>query len=229
MRKEFKLENNIVYILVPLLLMAIGVIIEYSGLDLKFISPYFDKTTMSWPYNEHWFASAIMHKGANKFVQLFGLILLITFISSFFSSKMQKYRKPSGYMLLAALLGPILVSIGKATTHIYCPWDLLIFGGTEPYIRIFDSVPVGAKIGHAFPAGHSSGGFAFVSLYFLLKEHKPEFRVYGLLVGLGLGFSFGFAQQVRGAHFFSHDLFSVSICWLAAFFVYIVYYKKYKQ
>lgn len=226
MKENYKLENNLTYTAIPLFLMILGVIIEYTGLDLKFISPFFDKETMSWPFKEHFFASTVMHESANYFVQLFGVSLTFTLIGSFFSEKLKKYRKPLGYMLLAALLGPILVSTGKATTHIYTPWDLLMFGGTEPYIRIFDSVPAGAKIGHAFPAGHASGGFAFLSLYFLFKEHKPEFRFYGLFFGLILGFSFGFAQQVRGAHFFSHDLFSCAICFLAAFFMYLLYYKK---
>lgn len=226
MNKELKFENNKIYIIIPLIFIILGIFIEYAGLDLKFISPFFDKATMTWPFKDNCFASDVMHLGANKVIQLVGAGLLITFIMSFFSEKVKKYRKPVGYMLLAALLGPILVSIGKVTTHIYTPWDLMIFGGKEPYIRIFDHVPMGAKVGRAFPAGHASGGFAFLSLYFLFKEHKPEYRFYGLAVGLILGFSFGFAQQVRGAHFFSHDLFSAVICWYAALFVYFLYYKR---
>jgi len=226
MNKLYKFENNTTYLTVPLLFMVLGVYFEYSGLDLKMISPFFDAATKTWPYNKHWLSSTVMHKGANKFVQLVGVSLLFTFIASFFVEKVRKYRKPVGYMLLASLLGPILVSIGKATTHIYCPWDLKIFGGTEPYIRLFDTVPKGAKIGHAFPAGHASGGFAFLSLYFLFKEHKPELRFYGLLIGLVMGFSFGFAQQTRGAHFFSHDLFSAAVCFYAAFFVYYLMYER---
>jgi membrane-associated PAP2 superfamily phosphatase len=37
-------------------------------------------------------------------------------------------------------------------------------------------------------------------------------------VPLGLGVIFGLAQQARGAHFLSHDLVSLGICWLCAAF-----------
>jgi membrane-associated PAP2 superfamily phosphatase len=34
-----------------------------------------------------------------------------------------------------------------------------------------------------------------------------------LYAALGIGLLFGIAQQVRGAHMLSHDLFTLAICW----------------
>jgi membrane-associated PAP2 superfamily phosphatase len=35
----------------------------------------------------------------------------------------------------------------------------------------------------------------------------------GLAIGIGVGSLFSFAQQARGAHFLSHDLWSAFIAW----------------
>ncbi|MBW6520304.1 MAG: phosphatase PAP2 family protein [Desulfoarculaceae bacterium] len=200
--------------------------LEYTGLDLALVMPFYDPSLKVWPYNSHWLTSDILHSGGRDFVEVVGVLILMVFILSFFVDRLKSYRKGSGYLLLACLLGLALVAIGKGVTHIYSPWDLRIFGGSQPYIRLFDPVPEGAVVGHAFPAGHSSGGFAFFSLYFLAKEYKPHLRMYGLLIALAIGFTFGFGQQMRGAHFFSHDLFSLVICWYASLITYVFYFKR---
>lgn len=41
-------------------------------------------------------------------------------------------------------------------------------------------------------------------------------RWLGLMIGLVAGLIFGISQQLRGAHFLSHDLWSLTICWLVA-------------
>jgi membrane-associated PAP2 superfamily phosphatase len=38
---------------------------------------------------------------------------------------------------------------------------------------------------------------------------------------LGLGGVFGLAQQLRGAHFLSHDVWTLMICWLIALALYL--------
>ena len=72
------------------------------------------------------------------------------------------------YFLIASAAGPIIVGFLKQTTHIYTPWKIKHFSGPLPYIRLFDPVPGHLPVGRAFPAGHASGGYAFLSLYFLL-------------------------------------------------------------
>lgn len=214
------------YIIVPFFILIAAVAFEYLGLDLLLIKPFYDTSLKIWPYNSHWLTSDVLHSGGRDFVEVIGVVILLVFILSSFIKRLKPYQKGAGYLLLASLLGPALVAVAKNVTHIYCPWDLQIFGGNQPYIRFFDPVPAGAVIGHAFPAGHSSGGFAFFSLYFLAKEYNPQLRFYGLLSALLTGFTFGFAQQMRGAHFFSHDLFSLVICWYAALITYIFYFRK---
>jgi membrane-associated PAP2 superfamily phosphatase len=90
---------------------------------------------------------------------------------------------------------------------------LQIFGGLYPNIRLFDTVAQSLPVGHAFPAGHSSGGFALLSIYFMARRHQYRHSSLFLYAALGLGLIFGFDQQIRGAHMLSHDLFSLAICW----------------
>ncbi len=214
------------YILFPFFILLSGVVAEYSGLDLALVSPFYSFPLHTWPLKAHWLTSQLLHKDGRLLVDLMALLIFIVFVLSFFVERFKSYRKGAGYLLVASLLGPALVAIGKDATHIYSPWDLQLFNGTQPYIRLFDHVPEGARVGHAFPAGHSSSGFALFSLFFLAKEYKPHLQIHALLVTLLIGFSFGLAQQMRGAHFLSHDLFSLAICWISALFMYLVFFRN---
>lgn len=215
-------KKNVFY---PLLVILSGVIAEYSGLDLLLAQLFYDVSINSWPCKSHWLTSDVLHTGGRNFVVTIAGFILAVFILSFFIKRLSRYRKAAAYLLIASLTGPALVAIGKHYTHIYSPWHLVIFGGAQPYIRIFDMVPSGAKVGHAFPAGHSSGGFAFFSLYFLALRYQASLRYYGLYFALVLGFTFGITQQVRGAHFLSHDLFSLVVCWYSSLMMYFIFFK----
>ena len=214
------------YVIWPLVILLVGVISEYSGLDVFLAGRFYDATNNTWPYKSWWLTSTVLHKGGRDLVVTIGVVVFLVLIISFFVKKLSRYRKGVAYLLVASLAGPLLVSIGKNCTHIYTPWALGMFGGTHPYIRLFDPVPAGAAVGHAFPAGHSSGGFALFSLFFLALEYRPSIKYIGLAVPLVLGFTFGIAQQARGAHFLSHDLFSLAICWYAALVTYFFFFKK---
>jgi len=37
---------------------------------------------------------------------------------------------------------------------------------------------------------------------------------------------FGASQQVRGAHFFSHDLFSLAVCWFSSAVLFVLFFRK---
>ena len=74
-----------------------------------------------------------------------------------------------------------------------------------------------------FPAGHASAGYAWMALYFFFLATRPQWRWLGLAVGIVLGLLFGVVQQLRGAHFLSHDLWTAVICWSCALGGYLLY------
>ncbi len=208
----------------PLLLLLLAVICEYSGIDLWLAGHFYDKQNMLWPLREHWLTAGLIHNGGRNFDKAVGLVWLITFIVTICKPKLKPWRKPLLFFFSATVPGMLLVSLGKNFTHIYAPWDLLVFSGDKPYLKLFDHVPAGSAVGHDFPAGHASGGYAFLSLYFFFRLYKPAWRFYGLFIGLFLGLLYGFGQQMRGAHFLSHDLFSLVICWYSSLTVYLIFY-----
>lgn len=214
--------------LFPLPLLLLAVIFQYSDLDVWWVSHFYDFQNQMWPYKHHWFFEGFIHSGGRWFYWVAVLICLLAFIVSNFQQDIKRYRKTLLYLLLATLAGPVLVVIGKNLTHIYTPWDLQMFGGAQPYIRLFDPVPAGAPIGHACPAGHAALGYSFFSLYFSLRYAHPSYRTFGFLTAIGLGLIFGLGQQIRGAHFPSHDLFSLATCWYAAMIIHLLLYPNRK-
>lgn len=212
--------------LFPAGLVLVGILFEYTGIDIWWTSHFYDFNSGTWPYRSHWLFDSIIHEGGRYFNICVGVAWLICFVLTFLIGPARKLKKPMLYFLSATAAGPLIVGALKNTTHIYTPWDLKIFSGTMPYIRLFDHVPNGLPVGEGFPAGHASGGYAFFSLYFVLRHFGSPYRIYGLLFGLGLGTIFGIGQQVRGAHFPSHDLFSMAICWYAALIFYFIFYPK---
>jgi len=214
------------WIPVPLLLIGLGIVSQYSGLDMWIARHFFNALTATWLYKEHWLASTVIHKGGRDLVVVADAIMLIAMGASLFIKRLTSYRKALIYLCIVSLSSPAVVAILKSVTHIYAPWDLSLFGGIRPHIRLFDAVPPGAPVGHAFPAGHASGAFAFFSLFFLLSRIKPSIRYLGLIPPVVIGGCFGVAQQMRGAHFLSHDLFSAAVCWACAMGSYYLMYKS---
>lgn len=199
--------------IVPGVAVLAAVLCEYTGLDLRLSRHFFDAATESWPYKEHWLTQNLLHIGGRNLVVAMAGLLALLLMVSFFWAGLKPYRKDLSYVLIAGLSGPALIGALKVLTHIYSPWDLQLFGGRLPYVRIFDMVPPLATVGHAFPAAHAGGGFAWFSLYFALRQRGVTWSRFSLAIPLTLGVVFGLAQQARGAHFFSHDLFALAICW----------------
>lgn len=121
--------------------------------------------------------------------------------------------------LLVSVVGALLVvTLIKGLSKTSCPWDLQVFGGVATYISHWDLFQIDGGGGHCFPAGHASTGFAFMAAYFSLRQNgAPTARrwlVCAVLAGLVLGVS----QQMRGAHFMSHTLWTAWLCWTMGWF-----------
>jgi membrane-associated PAP2 superfamily phosphatase len=152
--------------------------------------------------------------------------VLACFVASRYRKGWSHLRKPLGYLLLATLVASLLVAWVKSWSNVDCPWDLLRYGGERPYIDLFSLRPVGLSRGACFPAGHASGGYAWFALYFYFRAVRPAWRWYGFATGLVLGLTFGFAQQLRGAHFLSHDLWTATLCWVAVASVSLAFWPR---
>ncbi|HEY5804171.1 MAG TPA: phosphatase PAP2 family protein [Lysobacter sp.] len=135
-------------------------------------------------------------------------------------------RRPLTCLLVSIAVSTALVAWVKSWSNMDCPWDLVRYGGAREYVGLFAMRPLGLSRGACFPAGHASGGYAWLALYFLLWSVRPAWRWMGLAVGGVVGLLFGFSQQIRGAHFLSHDLWTLAICWGTALGVFLWFRRR---
>jgi membrane-associated PAP2 superfamily phosphatase len=216
------------HLFLPLaVLIGLAAVFEFTDIDIRLSSHFYDAAARRWPWREEWLTEKVIHKGGRYFVYTLGVILLGLWLWSFRAgSRFHSVNRRLAYLVVASVTGPLVVTLLKGRTHIHCPWNLTLFGGSKPYIRLLDSVPSGMTVGHCFPSGHSVLGFTFVGLYFFFLQTKPKFRYAGLCAGLLWGLFYGVNQQVRGAHFLSHDLYSLAICWFSAVLLYWLFFRK---
>jgi membrane-associated PAP2 superfamily phosphatase len=137
------------------------------------------------------------------------------------SLALQPLRRTCSFLIVAMTLSVGLVGLLKQLTNIDCPWDLEEFGGSFPYVTLFGERPDVLRAAHCFPAAHASSGFALVACYFVLREYARRWAVWALWASMLIGTAFGVAQQARGAHFLSHDVFSAFLVWMTSLSVYV--------
>ena len=183
---------------------------DLSGLDLwlagLFASP------AGFHLRDHWLLTKVLHDGARQASGLFLLALAIATVRPFGTLRELDARRRV-WLLAAVAGGMILVSAFKRLNNTDCPWELASFGGTLKFVSHWDwGVMAGSRPGHCFPAGHASAGFAWVAGWFAWPPgHRASRR--WLAAGLAAGLVLGLTQQVRGAHFMSHTLWTAWICW----------------
>lgn len=180
------------------------------GLDTKLAEPW--ASSSGFTLKNHWLLSNVLHDGARKLAALLKLALLIAIWWPFGILK-QLTRTERIWLFFTIVTALLLVSTFKHASASSCPWDMQSFGGKASYVSqwawgSFDGGP-----GRCFPAGHASTGFSWVAGYFVLRPHAPRTARRWLLVALSVGFVLGFVQQLRGAHYLSHTLWSAWLCW----------------
>ena len=212
--------------LLPLCSLVLGSYLQYSRIDLSLEKHFYDPELASWPLRDLWLTQTCLHIYAQNAVKLFACLLLLLILALTFMKKYPRLRNVLACGFLAMALGPLLVGLLKDNIAMYCPWDIEVFGGTRPYLSLAESLGSGLPAGHGFPAAHAAAGFTFVALYFTGALLGSGWRFLPLGFGLGLGLLFGLVQQMRGAHFLSHDLFSLAICWSGALLVHVLFFRK---
>ncbi|WP_434988677.1 phosphatase PAP2 family protein [Xanthomonas melonis] len=174
-----------------------------------------------WLLKEHWFTSGVVHRIGKWLSTAAGVSVVILAVAAWCRPRLRVLRWPLTYLAASVAVSTSLVSLLKAWTAMDCPWDLARYGGTRAMVGVFESRH-GIAASGCFPAGHASAGYAWVALYFCALALRPAWRLPGLSVGLAAGLIFGISQQLRGAHFLSHDLWSLAVCWLTALSLYCV-------
>ena len=183
---------------------------DLSGLDMP-MAHWFGNS-QGFALKNDWFMVNIAHEGARKlaWVIVLGLSLMIWWPQGLLR-KVPYSRRVQ--LVVGALLSLIVMALMKRVSATSCPWDISDFGGVGHYVSHWAWGVTDGGGGHCFPAGHASAGFAFISGYFALRHCLPRTARVWLATALLAGFALGLAQQMRGAHFMSHTLWTAWLCW----------------
>ncbi|MDX5406475.1 MAG: phosphatase PAP2 family protein [Chromatiaceae bacterium] len=196
---------------------AVMLLLDVAGIDIWLASKWYSLQGHQWALQDYWLTEQVLHKGARKLNYLFALAVLLTTGYYRFIDKSQPRRASAYLALTLSLLASFaLVAYLKSITNVACPWSLSLFGGSEPYYHLLQHRPTYLPYSRCFPAGHASVGYAWVALYYFFKHTQPDYRYIGLATGLIAGLILGLNQQLRGAHFMSHDITTLLICLLCA-------------
>lgn len=214
------------FIGLPITAIGLAITLQYSGIDLALERLFYDFDTGVWPLKEPWVMRRLFHTYVQHLLKFVGLIAIGYILYLWIRNQRAPLRKILSCTLLSMALGMGIIGFLKGQMRVYSPWDLELFGGVMPHVSLFQSLTLELPPGRAFPSAHAACGFAFVSVYFSCALFARRWRFHALISGLGLGFVFGFIQQLRGAHFLSHDLFSLAICWLGALTVHFIFFPK---
>ena len=222
------MQDRSQFLLKQSLLLAFALVILCSffsiggRLDLKLIAPFVDLIG-HFPLKNHWALAQLNHRYVKNILILVYLSFLLGWLASFKFQAWQTRRWEFGYYFGMVVISTVLIGILKSQSAHACPWNMAIAGPQGM------SWNFSATAGHCFPGGHASSGFALMAGYFVYRgSNRP--RAYFLLFSASiLGLAMGWAQMMRGAHFFSHNLWTGWIIWCLNVIAYALFYHKLPQ
>lgn len=186
---------------------------DYSGLDLA-MAHWFGSAA-GFAFENHWFWRGLLHDDFRPLPWLFELGLLVAIVRPFGAmGRLPALRRVQ--LALTTLVALLVVSNIKLHSSTSCPWSLHEFGGVASYVSHWAWGVRDGGDGGCFPAGHASAGFAFIGGFFAFRQVLPKTAQRWFAGAMLSGLLLGLAQQVRGAHYMSHTLWTAWFCWITA-------------
>ncbi|HEX7868179.1 MAG TPA: phosphatase PAP2 family protein [Variovorax sp.] len=173
---------------------------------------------LGFPLRENPFMVHVMHEGARN---LSWALVILLFVAIRWPFGLLRRLDTVGRVQLAlTVLGSVIaVSVLKHASHTSCPWDLQEFGGVARYVSHWSWGVSDGGPGGCFPAGHASAAFAYVGGYFVLRRVSTRAAAIWLWTAMVAGLALGVSQQLRGAHYMSHTLWTAWVCWMVGFVI----------
>ena len=203
-------------IITAILLISVIAIFQFTDLDIFIQSFFYNFDTKNWLIDkDEPILKFFFYDGIKNLLILFAVAILFSLIFLRKKEFIQEYKKGLIIVLLAAIFVPVIIGSLKAITNTPCPCNIIYFNGTYPDIKVFDSYPkdfIQTSKAKCWPAGHSSGGFALMALFFLFKN--PINQKLAFAVALIIGWSMGTYKMLLGDHFLSHTIITMLMAWL---------------
>lgn len=155
------------------------------------------------------------YTGPKTVIIIIGILCFLGWFLSYKDNRFKAYRRQFVLMSLSLTLVPLTISGLKNISNVYTPDKIIRYGGHRPYVKVLEKYPEGfrqEKRSRGWPAGHASGGFALMMLYFVFRD--KSYRIWGLGIGLIAGWGMGLYQTLNGQHYLSHTIVSMIIAWI---------------
>lgn len=203
-----------VLMLSAMLIIWIG---NYSNLDLTLADIMFDGARGQFSGN----ASGLAANLQFGLILLAGATILLAIWDALRPLRVSASRRTALRVLaLSALLVPLGIYLLSLFSGVLCPTDLLRYGGLESYARLLDSVPEQSSAMMCPSAMQASTAWWLLAVPLFFWPRQPRLAALAAGVMLLCGLGLGWLQQMQGAQFFTHTLWSA---WIAAFLVYLLY------
>lgn len=207
---------------VPLALMALLLVSDPSAADFALARVFYVPGSGFVGRHSFWLEDILHDRAKQALIALAGAAV-IAFLCSLqprFLPRLRPWRRPLGYLVLALVLSTGIITPLKALTNVHCPWSLTEFGGDEVFTPLLSERAPSDKPGRCWPAGHAAAGFSLFALYFALRDRRPRSARFALAAALGLGSVFSLGRMMQGAHFLSHNLWTLLLDWLICLLCY---------
>lgn len=208
------IEKQIVLTL-SLLVFSI-ILFGTTDIDIWVQDLFFDFDTKEWLLNRDLEPfKFIFYDGIKKLLILFAGLFLLTLLFFRKLEKVREYKQGIIIVVLSAILIPMIAGGLKKSTNMPCPKNEIHYGGDMIKTAVWEEYPPLYKNKHkiaCWPAGHASGGFALLSLFFLFKSRRN--KVAALVSALAIGWSMGVYKMIIGDHFLSHTIITMFLAWL---------------
>lgn len=192
--------------------LALLLALEWTSLDLALARLSYDPVTRGFPLRQHVMTTVVLHDGVKT-----ASALLFAWIALSAWKPIGPLRRLATaqrlYLIVAAVACLTIVGLMKRGSALHCPWGLVEFGGAHPYLKLLAPVPPGWERGACFPAGHVLSAFAYIGGFFAWRGTDLRAARRWLAAVLVVGAIAGLSQQLRGAHFLSHTLWTAWLCW----------------
>jgi membrane-associated PAP2 superfamily phosphatase len=207
-------RNRAIWLTALLLLLTLA-LFESTTLDLLVQDCFYDPVR-GWLVDRHApLPEFFFYDGPKRaFVVFIAVLLGCLVVPAAWFPRRPFSRRRAAFLLVCIGLVPGTVGLLKATTGVFYPYQVERYGGRRPYRNLVQSIPyvAGQERGRGFPAGHASGGFALMGLYFVWQGRRGRWS--GLAAGLVVGWTLGLYQMLRGAHYLSHTVVTMILGWL---------------
>lgn len=202
-------------LLLLLAALSIAALGEWTDVDMNLANAMYDHTRQVFPWRHTWLAERFSHEIMKKVLTVAACLAIAAVLFDRVRpiASWEGLRRRQARLFAMACIGvPLLTTLLKRASASHCPWDLNAFGGDQPYVRLFDSLPPGILAGHCLPAGHASSALWLVAIGVFWLPGRPRMALAMSSLGLATGLALGWVQQMRGAHFLTHTLWSM---WIA--------------